>query len=71
MRKSQTGFSLIELLITVAIILVLAALAIPNLLQSKKVANEASAVASVRLIGGCLVSYRMGSPTLGFPPTLV
>src|SRR5438270_13929942 len=66
MRSKEKGFSLIELLIVVAIILIIAAIAIPNLLRSKMAANEASAVASLRTINTSSVAY---STTYGAYPT--
>src|SRR5271154_7418182 len=70
MRTRQKGFSLIELLIVVAIILIIAAIAIPNLLRSRMAANEASAVGSIRTINTSAVTYSTTYPNDGFPATL-
>ncbi len=69
MRK-QKGFSLIELLIVVAIILIIAAIAIPNLLRSRIAANEASAVGSIRTLNTAEVTYSSTYPNVGFTCTL-
>jgi len=69
-RQTQLGFSLIEFLIVVAIILIIAAIAIPNLLRARMAANEASAVASVRTINTAEITYRSTYPTVGFAAAL-
>jgi len=80
--RSTRGFSLIELLLVVTIILVIAAIAIPRFLRSKMVANETSAVASLRTLATVQISYdstykvgyapslpALGPPAGGTPPT--
>jgi prepilin-type N-terminal cleavage/methylation domain-containing protein len=69
MRKEK-GFSLIELLIVVAIILIIAAIAIPNLLNARMAANEASAVQSIKTINTAEITYNSSYPTVGYAPTL-
>lgn len=63
---SSKGFSLIELLIVVAIILIIAAIAIPNLLQARVAANEASAAGSLSAIKSAEVTYYTAYPALGY-----
>jgi len=79
----KKGFSLIELLIVVAIILIIAAIAIPNLLRSRIAANEASATATMRTLNTSEVTYastynsgftdnlsKLGTPASGQPTNL-
>jgi type IV pilus assembly protein PilA len=64
-NQKSKGFSLIELLIVVAIILIIAAIAIPNLLRARRSANEGSATASMRMIGSGELLYRSTNGAYG------
>lgn len=67
--KTARGFSLIELLIVVAILLIIAAIAIPNLLRSRIAANESSAVATLRTISTAAFTYTT-LYNIGYPADL-
>ena len=68
--RGDKGFSLIELLLVVTVILIIAAIAVPNFLKSRLRANEASAVASLRVINTAAVTFSITYPDLGFPAQL-
>lgn len=69
-KKVQLGFSLIELLVVVAIILIIAAIAIPNFMRAKISANESSAVSSVHAVTTAEITYSSMFPTIGYSVAL-
>lgn len=69
-RHGMAGFSLIELLIVVTIILILSAIAIPKLIAVKMVANEAAAVSNMRTIDSAEAAYASQYPSIGFSTSL-
>src|SRR5260370_32313005 len=69
--KNQKGFSLIELLLVVGVILIISAIAVPSFLRSRMRANEAAAVAAIRTIDAAAVTYSVSYPDLGYPTNLI
>jgi type IV pilus assembly protein PilA len=69
-RAKRNGFSLIELLIVVAIILIIAAIAIPNFIHARMAANESSAASSIHAINTSEIAYSSGNPTVGYSALL-
>lgn len=68
--QSNKGFSLIEMLIVVAIILIIMAIAVPSFLQSRMRANESAAAEGIRTLNTAQISYNSVYPTVGFAATL-
>lgn len=68
--RAQSGYSLIELLVVVAVILVIAAIAIPNFFRSRMSANESATVANLRGMTTALTVYALSFRECGYPNTL-
>ncbi len=70
MMRSKKGFTLVEIMIVVAIIVLLAAIAIPNLLRARLSANEATAIAAMRTISTAMESYRAAQSPPAYPSAM-
>lgn len=70
-RRNAKGFTLVEIMIVVAIIALIAAIAIPNMLRARHNANEVAAIASLRTLVGALESYRANQTPLTYPADMV
>ncbi len=68
--RSKKGFTLVEIMIVVAIIVLLAAIAIPNLLRARLSANEATAIAAMRTLSTAMESYRAAQSPPAYPGNL-
>jgi len=68
--RNQKGFSLIELLLVVAVILIISAIAVPSFLRSRMRAHEANTVAALRVIVTGAIAYSSAYPNLGYPAQL-
>ena len=70
MRLRKKGFTLVEIMIVVAIIVLLAAIAIPNLLRARLSANEATTIAAMRTLSTAMESYRAAQSPPAYPGNL-
>jgi type IV pilus assembly protein PilA len=70
-RLNRSGFTLVEIMIVVAIIALLAAIAIPNLLRARLNANESAGIATLQTLSSALQSFQAANPATGFPATLL
>ena len=68
--RRQNGFSLLELLIVVSVILIITAIAVPNIIRAKISANESSAVSTIRQISTAELSYHITYSQVGYAPDL-